>query len=335
MRFSDIIGQEYAKRILLRAVSTGRIPHAFIFSGTAGTGKKSLAKALTMLLNCSAPLSDGGCGSCRTCKQIIDGNFPDFNIIAPKKDKYRPSKISIDHIRNIYAKLGFAPISKFRVIVIDHAEEMTEEASNAFLRILEEPPPKNIFILNVVEPLNLLPTIVSRCQIIRFYPIPAEKIADWLVKNKGLDRDIAEVISRICEGSLSKALELMEKDFLKKREDWITLFIKLPTFSKKELLSLLEEILKNKDELLDILIVWRGWIRDLIVMKETEDKELLINRDLSHMVEKLANRYILDELVVVMNHIHSAEQAISKNRNVSLVMRKVMMELYHLRTISQ
>ena len=331
MRFSDIIGQEHAKRILLNAVSTGRLPHAFIFSGTEGTGKKSLATALTMLLNCPTPISDGGCGSCKICKQIITGSFPDLHIVTPKKDKYKTSKISIDQIRDIYAKLSFVPMVKFRVIVIDHAEEMTEEASNAFLRILEEPPPNNIFILNVLEPLNLLPTIVSRCQNIKFYPVPEEKITDWLIKTKGLDSDTAVVVSKMSEGSIGKALELVENDFLKKREEWLTLLVRLPTLSKEEVLSILEELLENKDELIEILTVWRSWIRDLIVMKETSDKGLLINRDLSHMIERLSKRYLLDELMLVMSHIHEIEQSISnKNRNISLLMRRVMMELYNL-----
>ncbi len=330
MRFSDIVGQQYAKSILLKAANTGRLPHALIFSGPAGTGKKTLARALTMLLNCQNPLPDGGCGSCKICRQIVEGNFPDLYIVAPEKHR---SKISIDQIRDIYAKLGFAPIFNLRVIVIDRAEEMTEEAANAFLRILEEPPSKNIFILNVLEPLNLLPTIVSRCQNIRFYPIPTEEITEWLIKSKGLDNDTAVLISRMCEGSIGKAVELIEKDFLKKREDWISLFTKLPVLNKDEVLSLLEEMLKNKDELLDMLIVWRGWVRDLIVMKETSDKELLINKDLSHMAKKLANRYPLEELILVMDHIHSAEQDISKNRNVALVMRKIIMELHNLRPV--
>ena len=326
MRFSEIIGQERAKSILLGSIKANRIPHSMLFSGISGTGKKSIAKALAMLLNCLDPKGEESCGVCKYCKQLLSGNFPDFIIIS---NKTKLSKISIDQIREVYKRVSFSPYAKYRVIVIDQAENMTEEAANSFLKLLEEPPDRNIFILNVKEPMDLLPTIVSRCQNIKFYPIPSDKIAEWLVKNKSLDKDTAIFLAKISGGSIGRALELLESDYLKKREEWISLLVKLPLFSMNRLISVLEnQLLEQKEDIMDILATWESWLRDILVIKETDEKDMLINRDLSYIAEKIKGRYKMEDLLYAISFIHEAEQALQKNRNIGLVLRNTLMSLY-------
>jgi len=326
MRFSDIIAQERAKSILLGSIKANRIPHSMLFSGIPGTGKKSIAKAFTMLLNCLNPEEEDSCGNCRSCKQILSGNFPDFIIVKPKT---KSSKISIDQLRQVYRRISFSPIGKYRVVVIDQAENMTEEAANSFLKLLEEPPDRNIFILNAKEPMDLLPTIVSRCQNIKFYPIPSDKIAEWLVKNRSLDHDTATFLARISGGSIGRALELLESDYLKKREEWISFLVKLPLFSINRLILILEnQLLEQKEEIMDMLATWESWLRDILVIKETDEKELLINRDLTYIAEKIKGRYETEELLNAISNIQEAEQAIQRNRNIGLVLRNILMSLY-------
>jgi len=330
MKFSEIIGQERAKDILLKAVKTERIPHALLFSGIPGTGKKSTAKALAMLLNCYSPVDDGGCGTCRFCKQLLDGNSPDFIIISPEKEAVRSPKILIEHIRELHKRTSFSPLARYRVVIIDQADSMTDEAANSFLKLLEEPPEKNIFILNTTEPLNLLPTIISRCQKIQFYPIPSTEIAKWLVKNKELDTDTAIVLAKVCGGSLGMAISLIEKGFLKKREEWLSFLIKLPSLSREKVFSAAERYSELKDDIINMLMTWQSWLRDIIVIKETNDKELLINRDLSHMAEKISDRYSLEDLISGLMLIHKAEHDIYRNRNIGLVIKNTLLGLWKL-----
>lgn len=335
MKFSDILGQERAKNVLIRAAKAKRIPHALLFSGTAGTGKKSTAKALAMFLNCYSPTGEGGCGICRSCKQLIHGNSPDFIVISAEKETVRSPKILIDHIRELHKRASFSPLSRYRIVIIDQADNMTDEAANSFLKLLEEPPERNIFILNVVEPLNLLPTIVSRCQKVQFYPIPSTDISKWLIKNKGLDVDTADVLSKICGGSLGMAISLIEKDFLKKREKWLSFLIKLPFIKKDELFHVAEEYSEAKDDVINMLITWQSWLRDIMVMKESRKKELLINRDLSHMAERLSDRYSTEDLISGLMLVHKAERDIYKNRNMTLVIINTLLGLRKLKNLGR
>ncbi|MBW2202876.1 MAG: ATP-binding protein, partial [Deltaproteobacteria bacterium] len=151
MLFSEIIGQEKAKRFLKRVMSEERIPHAYLFTGIPGIGKTSMAKALTMALNCHEQNDFDGCGQCPSCRQLLGGNFPDFIHIKPDGQNIR-----IEQIRDLNRSLSFAPLSaEHRVCVVQQAEAMTGEAANSFLKTLEEPPPGNILILNAREPRDL------------------------------------------------------------------------------------------------------------------------------------------------------------------------------------
>lgn len=181
--FSQIIGQERAIKFLKRAMAREKIPHAYLFVGIPGTGKKITALALTQAINCNESKNGDGCGRCRSCRQVMSGNFPDILFIKPEDQS-----IKIEQIRGLNRLLGFKSVSgRFRVSIIHQAETMTEEAANSFLKILEEPPQGNILILNVTEPLDLLPTIVSRCQKVPFLPISTHLIADWIKEKKNME----------------------------------------------------------------------------------------------------------------------------------------------------
>jgi DNA polymerase-3 subunit delta' len=242
MLFSEIIGQEKAKRFLKRVMSEERIPHAYLFTGISGIGKTSMARALTMALNCHEPTDFDGCGRCPACRRLLGGNFPDFIHIKPDGQN-----IKIEQIRELNRRLSFAPVSaKYRVCVLQQVETMTGEAANSFLKALEEPPPGNILILNAKEPLDLLPTIVSRCQRVPFQPLPVQAMTDWLVKEKDIDRQTATIAAKGSSGSLGLALRMCEGDFSKKREEWLSVLLKLPRFSKGEALEMAFESAAGK-----------------------------------------------------------------------------------------
>ena len=340
MLFSEIIGQEKAKRFLKRVMSEERIPHAYLFTGIPGIGKTSMAKALTMALNCHEPTDFDGCGQCPPCRQLLGGNFPDFIHIKPDGQN-----IKIEQIRELNRRLSFAPVSaKHRVCVLQQAEAMTVEAANSFLKTLEEPPTGNILILNAREPLDLLPTIVSRCQRVPFQPLPVQAMTDWLVKEKDIDRQRATIAAKGSSGSLGSALRMCEDVFFKMRDEWLSVLLRLPRFSKGEALEMaFESANRNKrggvgsfdaegqePGLLEMLAVWGCWYRDLLLVKVGGPAHLIINVDFSGEFKSFAGNFRRANLIESLFVVNQAIKDLRRMRNTALVMEHAVLRLQRL-----
>ncbi|MCK4839104.1 MAG: DNA polymerase III subunit delta' [Desulfobulbaceae bacterium] len=338
--FSQILGQEKAKRFLKQVMAREKIPHAYLFTGIVGVGKTSTAMALAMALNCQEPVDGDSCGHCPSCRKMMSGNFPDFISIRRPKDK---KSILIEQIKELNRELRFAPVlGKYRVCVIHQAEIMTVEAANSFLKTLEEPPPGNILILNTVEPRDLLPTIVSRCQRVSFSPLPVQDMADWLVKERSLDKETAEVLANVSGGSPGRALKMSEGNFLEKRQEWLLSLLNLPGLSKEKAVDMAFEY-AEKDKKRDtersgsnetgvpaMLAVWESWYRDLLVVRAGGPAHLLINADFSQKLKKIAEKAIIKNLIDSVLAIDRAQQDLSRYRNKKLVMMHTVLRLKHL-----
>lgn len=335
MTFSDILGQERAKRFLGRVMAREKVPHAYLFTGISGVGKTTTAMAFAMALNCREAVNGEGCGQCVSCRQMKGGNFPDFLSIRPKGQNIR-----IDQVRDFQRTLGFAPVSgKYRVSVIRRAESMTAEAANAFLKTLEEPPAGNILILNTTESLDLLPTIVSRCQRVAFQPLPIGGMRDWLVKHKDLDAETANALAMFSEGSLGRALAMMENEFLNKREGWLSKLRKLPGLSNEKAFEMALECAtesKKADHdmsgaweggLSNMLTVWETWYRDLLLVKLGDMEHLIVNADFSRELRNIARKYHLRNLWESIFVLDRAQRDLRRMRNTKLVLEYAVLRL--------
>ncbi len=333
--FSEILGQKTATKFLKQIMASQKIPHAYLFAGIPGIGKTSTAMAFAMALNCREPNGFEGCGHCPACRQLIGGNFPDFLSIQPEGQN-----ILIEQIKDLNRSLGFAPVSGgYRVSVIHQAETMTDEAANSFLKTLEEPPPKNILILKVTEPLDLFPTIVSRCQKVPFQPLSARDIKIWLIKNRDLNEETATLLARISEGSLGRALRMYEGDFLEKRTAWLSKLMQLPGFSKEEALNMALECAEEDRKkgldfpasgeagMLDMLSVWGNWYRDLLLLQVGGSNDLLINIDFSNQLKKNGESFTVENLIDSIMAVHQARLDIRRMRNATLVMEHMVLRL--------
>jgi len=340
LSFSQIIGQEKAKRFLKQVMAREKMPHAYLFTGIAGVGKTSTAVALTMALNCDSPVKGDSCGKCPSCRKMISGNFPDFISISRRPDK---KNISIEQIKDLNRELRFAPVSaRYRVCLIQQAEIMTVEAANSFLKTLEEPPPGNILILNAVDPRDLLPTIVSRCQRVSFSPLPFKDIADWLVKERDVDKETAEVLAKVSYGSPGRALKMSEGNFLEKRQEWLLSLVNLPGLSMEKAVDMAFEYAeKDKKKNTErsgsdetgvpaMLAVWESWYRDLLVVRAGGPAHLLINADFSQNLKKVAEKSIIKTLIDSILAIDRAQQDLRRYRNKKLVMEHTVLGLKHL-----
>jgi DNA polymerase-3 subunit delta' len=327
--FSEILGQEKAIDFLKQVIVREKIPHAYLFIGIPGIGKTTTALALAQAVNCLDPQSGDACGQCKICHQMVSGNFPDIELINPDGQN-----IKIEQVRNLTRSLGFKPlIGRYRVTIMRQAEKMTEESANAFLKTLEEPPEGNILILNVAEPLDLLPTIVSRCQQVFFKPVLPALISQRLMKDKGLAGQEASVLAKLAGGSLGKAIEMSENHFLEWRQAQLSRFIHLSDLPTAEALQVAWDYIakeKKQDQeqgLSDLLALWMTWYRDLLVVKSVNAAETLINQDYVPELQKQAIRFSINHLLESIMALEQAQKDLGNARNADLVMSHIVLHL--------
>ena len=333
--FSEIIGQEKAVTYLKRVMAREKIPHAYLFTGIPGVGKTTTALALTQAINCHEQLDGEGCGQCKSCRQIMNGNFPDLIYIKPDGQN-----IKIEQIRELNRALAFKPVSGgYRVSIIFDAEMMTGEAANSFLKTLEEPPPDNILILNVTEPLDLIPTIVSRCQKISFKPLPVRVIRDCLMEKEDIEEEKVIVLAKIAEGSLGRTIQMVESGFFEKRQESLLRLLKLPELSSDQALEMALEMSrkghkknlnasdKNDISLFELLSIWKTWYRDLIVMKLKGPADLLINIDFSHKLKNICKNFKIENLMNSFMTVDRAQRDLMQTRNIDLIMENAVLSL--------
>ncbi len=248
MPWDEIIGQKYAKKILKNSLKSNYLYHAYLFYGPSGCGKALTAKVYAQALNCQE-LEGDGCGRCFSCRLIEDGTHPDVIWLLPLKEEF-----SIKQVREIKRELSYKPImGRRKVCVLLGVERLTREAANALLISLEEPPPEVTFIMSTTSPYRLLPTLLSRCQPIRFGSLPKEEIEEALL-SWGAAEDVIPLVTTLCEGSLGRAKEYIDNEILK-RKDVITAWLK--NIEEGDLRSIFEitEVVSKGRVLEDLILI--------------------------------------------------------------------------------
>lgn len=345
--FESILGQEKPIRLLKTLLQNETIPHALLFLGIEGVGKKSTAMATAMAVNCMghgdnnlfnektvrARLStiqkittkSGICGCCRSCSKIKSGNHPDIILIEPTG-----SFIRINQIRNLCNTLAMKPYeARLRVVIINDAQAMNPAAGNALLKMLEEPPDRTVLILTAVHTSDLLPTIVSRCQHIRFSPIPHNHIEALLVEKQGASYDDAKIIATLANGSISKAISMMRQiskiNWIKRRAWLLNSVETLSLMPVSSRLAFAENLSKNKVVLAESLEVIKSWFRDLVICKF--NPEQIINKDLGEKIQLNSKKLAVASLLSKIDDIHLAQKNIQANANLRLTLEVLIMRL--------
>jgi DNA polymerase III subunit delta' len=203
--FAAIRGHERVRRFLRAAAANDRLPHAMLFAGADGIGKRTLALALVAWLLCEAN-GDDACGACASCRQVAAGSHPDFQLLAVASGK---KEIGVDRVRDVKRFTQLRPVrGSVKVAVIDDAHMLTVAAQNALLKTLEEPPERSLLILVANTPDALLPTVRSRCQRVQFSPLSNDTVTEILESSHNIAPAVARQLAALAEGSPGRALAL-------------------------------------------------------------------------------------------------------------------------------
>ncbi len=327
--FEEIIGQEKALGLIESALASGNAAHAYLFTGPRGVGKTMAAVRAAMTLNCE----QNGCGVCPSCVKILKGAHPDVEIIEADGNV-----LKIAQIRAIGKDIGLKPFEgKRKVYIIRNVETMNAESANALLKNLEEPPPYVTFFLTASGADGLLPTIVSRCQEVPFGGVPAAEIRQLLISSYGLSADKADVLAALAAGSVARALGLSEtgevsgmRDYVLDNAAGLRTDDVLQVFAKKDEIMKLVKSRDKRDigpataEVIDVLA---SWYRDMLVMKETGDSTLLVNKDRAGSITGLAGDYSRNELTGALDVLTGAAGAMRTNANKELLLEYALLAI--------
>ena len=320
--FDTLVGQVPVKQALMNALSSGRIAHAYLFTGPRGTGKTTTARIFAKALNCLNGPTDHPCGECLNCRQITDGSAMDVQELDAASNR------GVDDIKNLNKNADFAPVNcRYKVYIIDEAHMLTTEACNALLKTLEEPPEHVVFILATTEPQKILPTIHSRCQRFDFHPITQEEIVAHLQKvaegsDIKVDREALELISAASEGGMRDALSLLEQCGVMAgtvtaetvrsvrgiigREILRELVRAVGQREVASALTIFDKLLMQGKDISQILIELSGYMRALLLYRATPEYQPIYVTDTAEELGKLASYYTGERILAAQEIIHQA-----------------------------
>ncbi|MGC6417901.1 MAG: DNA polymerase III subunit delta' [Bradymonadia bacterium] len=334
MSFDAIKGQTHATSVLQRALETRRLHHAYLFAGPVGVGKALVANQFAAALLCETPADDKlACGLCGACLRFEQGQHPDFHSISrlPKSDGQLERYIKIDQVRALQKALSFKAFEgRRRVVLIVEPECMTESTANALLKTLEEPGRDTHFVLVSDAAHRLLPTVISRCQRVRFGPLEHGEIEDIMKRSGASQDDQIRSISRLAEGSAGRAIEMYEADVLVLREQVLNLIDSEASTPLQDVFDLAEDLAKpnQRTRLSQVFHILRAWYRDMLAVKLGAKQEQLLNVDQSRRLIERAARLEAARIQARLERTRAAETAIwDRTANARLVLESLFVFL--------
>ncbi|WP_296646032.1 DNA polymerase III subunit [Romboutsia sp. 13368] len=307
MYFDNIIGQDFAKKYLTNSINKNKINHAYMFEGIDGIGKKKFSQELSKIL---------------LSTENVDSS-PDYINIYPDGNS-----IKIAQIRNLQTDIIIKPHKNYKIYIINQADSMTIEAQNALLKTLEEPPEYAIIILITSNKEALLDTIKSRCEIIKFLPISILDLNNYLI-NKGIDKNRAQLLSTFARGSIEKAIELSESaDFAIMRDEiqtYIEIMLDKDIIDILEIPTSMDKYKKDSISILDMLI---NYFRDIMLIKESVDKSMLINIDKLTFLQNMSKKITYSQVSKIIDIIEDIKTKIRSNCNFSISIQVMALNIY-------
>lgn len=326
-----IVGHEQAAARLSQAVASGLVAHAYLFVGPDGIGKTTLALAFAALLECEQPDLAAGdpCGVCSACRRIAHGNHPDVTLVEPEEGK---RQLGIDAVRdNVIHLANLAPSSgRWRVFILPNVERMTPNTVNALLKTLEEPPDRVVLLLTTAEPENLLPTLLSRCQLVPMRPLDANVIADALAARWSVPAERARTLAGLASGRLGWAVRAHDDPNLARaRAEQLDKLIACTYAGRDERLAAAARLGADADAARSAIEIWMLWWRDVVLAAHGATH--LLSDGAAHDEAAAQGRALGPERAErFLRALIEAQAALDQNANPRLTLDVLMLDLPHL-----
>lgn len=324
MGLAAIKGQDRTIKLLQRSLETSRLAHAYLLEGPDGVGRRSTALALVRTIYCKTPVNNDACESCIYCRKVSSGIHPDIHFLEPLPDK---RDISIDQVRELNQQLTIWPLEgQRRICLIEPTERLSEQAANALLKTLEEPPGNALFLLLTNQADLLLPTIRSRCQHLRF-GLLSETVILELLQQQGYPPDQAQQMASLAEGSISKALSLQEKPVSEQRTKMLAILSQADSSQIATIFDSAETFASNREDAVEQLGHLISVLRDMLLVLSSQNHDL-VNRFAEQQLVSEANRFTKQSMMELLELALKIRQAVQRSANHRLAMERFLLE-YH------
>lgn len=319
--FQSFIGNGRAVQILRRAIDQHRLPHAMIFAGPSGIGKRTLALLLAQNLNCLKPAGGEACGVCTSCRKIRNASHPDVRTIEPEG-----AFIKIDQIRALIDDMAYQPFEgRYRVAILDGADQMRTEAANCLLKTLEEPPSQSFLVLVTAKPYSLLGTIRSRSRLLVFGSIPENAIADYLMRQEGRAPEDARLAAAMSNGSIGTALGFdvaQGRDTRQQALRFVSLLLGKETFMQCSAFA--AAIAKEKEQFLPWVEMTSTLLQDVYYAQVAPER--MSQRDLAGELTMLAGSSTHASVITGIEAMKNLRSALQRNVNRQLALEALFLK---------
>ncbi len=321
----NLIGHEWAVDMLKKHVVNGTTRHAYLFAGPPGLGRRTLALRFAQRLNCQTPLEAGvPCGECRDCRQIAAMQHADLIVVQAESEG---GVLKVDQVREARRTLTLKPYqAKYRVALFLRFQEANDNAANALLKTLEEAPSYAVLILTADNPEQLLPTIVSRCEVLRLRPLRMEDVQGAL-ESRGIESSRAKLVAHISGGRFGYAMRLVEDpSLLEKREERLNDLQGLISASRLEKFAYADKLSRDRETMRQAVLVWLSYWRD-VMLRSAQAETPLVNADRNVEIEGLAARLDLSAARTVVSGLEDVLEKMEKNVNSRLLAEVLLLDL--------
>ncbi len=322
--FEHIIGHESIIQHLQNAIGAQKVSHAYIFYGEEGMGKKTLANAFAKTLQCEES-GIRSCDRCKSCMQADSGNHPDIIRVTHEK-----LSIGVDDIRlQVNADIQVKPYEgKYKIYIIDDADKLTEQAQNALLKTMEEPPEYAVILLLVSNLTSILPTILSRCVQLNLKPVDKTVIKEFLMEQHHIPDYKAEMAAAFSSGNVGKAIKYASsEDFEKMKEEVLHILKYIDDMELHEVISGLKVLTANKPVIEDYIDLMLLWYRDVVMYKATLDPDLLLYREELSFIKNQANIRSYENVEKIISGMEKAKIRLKANVNFDIAIELMLLTI--------
>ena len=323
--FKDVVGHTEIIQYIKNAVKQDKVSHAYILNGERGSGKKMLAKLFAQTLQCEKG-GDEPCYECHSCRQAISNNNPDIIRVSHEK----PNTISVEDIRTqINEDIQIKPYSgKYKIYIVPDADMMTVQAQNALLKTIEEPPAYAVIFLLTENAQSLLPTICSRCVMLKLRNIKDKLVKKYLMEELHVPDYKADVCTAFAQGNIGKATMLANSEhFNEIKDEAIQLLKNIDTMELHDLVEAVKRITVYKIEINDYLDILMIWYRDVLIYKATKNIDRLIFGEQLDYIKERAKKSSYEGIEKILDALEKAKARLKANVNFELVMELLLLTI--------